>query len=145
MLIQLILGCMMVMLTTLIQGLSMFVGIGHLRRFVSQRPTNSMFLSTCRISVFVLWLFLATILEIWAWATLYLVLGALGTLEEAAYFSTVTFTTLGYGDMTLGDWRLLSSFEAANGLLMFGWSTALVFVAVQWIYDRDHKPLVKGS
>jgi Ion channel len=51
-----------------------------------------------------------------------------------------TFTTLGYGDITLDkDWRLLSSFEAANGLLMFGWSTALVFTAVQWIYRmRTH-------
>jgi hypothetical protein len=63
-------------------------------------------------------------------------LGAIETLETAVYFSTVTFTTLGFGDITLDeDWRLLSSFEAANGLLMFGWSTALVFAAVQWVYD----------
>lgn len=49
--------------------------------------------------------------------------------------STVTFTTLGFGDITLDEnWRLLSSFEAANGLLMFGWSTALIFAAVQWVY-----------
>jgi hypothetical protein len=36
-------------------------------------------------------------------------------------------------------WRLLSSFEAANGLLMFGWSTALVFVGVQWTYENRAK------
>jgi Ion channel len=51
-----------------------------------------------------------------------------------------TFSTLGFGDITLAKhWRLLSSFEAANGMLMFGWSTALVFAAVQWIYRmRTH-------
>ncbi len=72
----------------------------------------------------VLWLFLATILEVWTWALLYLALDAVTTLEEAAYFSMETFTTLGYGDITLD----------ANGLLMFGWSTALIFAAIQWIY-----------
>ncbi|MGB3020865.1 MAG: potassium channel family protein, partial [Methyloceanibacter sp.] len=69
---------------------------------------------------------------------LYLALGAIGSFEQAVYFSTVTFTTLGFGDIILDErWRLLSSFEAANGLLMFGWSTALVFVAVKWVYQND--------
>ena len=140
MLIQIILGSMMVVITTMIQGMFMFVGVERLRDHLSRSRTKSRLQSTLKIAVFVLWLFLATILEIWAWATLYLVLGAIGSLEQALYFSTVTFTTLGYGDITLDDWRLLSSFEAANGLLMFGWSTALVFVAVQWIYESDHKP-----
>jgi len=40
----------------------------------------------------------------------------------------------GYTYEWTGKWRLLSSFEAANGLLMFGWSTALIFAAVQWVY-----------
>ena len=131
---------MMVVVTTMIQGVFMFVGIERLRDHLSQSLAKSLLRSTLRIAAFVLWLFLATILEVWVWATLYLVLGAFGSVEEAAYFSTVTFTTLGYGDITLDEtWRLLSSFEAANGLLMFGWSTALVFVAVQWVYERDHK------
>ncbi len=141
MLVQVILGSMMVAITTMIQGMFMFVGVERLRDHLSRSRTKSRLQSTLKIAVFVLWLFLATILEIWAWATLYLVLGAIGSLEQALYFSTVTFTTLGYGDITLDEtWRLLSSFEAANGLLMFGWSTALVFVAVQWIYESHHKP-----
>ena len=141
MLIQIVLGAMMVVITTMIQGVFMFVGIERLRDHLSKSLTKSLLRSTLRIAAFVLWLFLATILEVWVWAMLYLALGAFGSVEEAAYFSTVTFTTLGYGDITLDEtWRLLSSFEAANGLLMFGWSTALVFVAVQWVYERDHKP-----
>ena len=56
----------------------------------------------------------------------------LDSLEEATYFSFVTFTTLGYGDVVLSDrWRLLSSLEAANGIIMFGWTTAVVMAVVQ--------------
>jgi hypothetical protein len=57
----------------------------------------------------------------------------IGTFEEAVYFSVVTFTTLGYGDITLADhqWRLLSGAEALNGVLLVGWSTALLFAVVQ--------------
>ncbi len=91
--------------------------------------------ATLKLAAFVLWLFLATIAEVWTWAMLYSDSARSIPLEKAVYFSTVTFTTLGFGDITLGEeWRLLSSFEAANGLLMFGWSTALVFAAVQWVY-----------
>ncbi len=47
----------------------------------------------------------------------------------------MTFTKLGYGDITLGeDWGLLAAFQAATGLFMFGWSTAIVIAAVQRIY-----------
>ncbi len=76
-------------------------------------------------------LFLASLLESSLWATVYLAVGAIADLESALYFSTVTFTTLGYGDLTLDTgWRLLSSFQAANGAIMFGWTTALVMALV---------------
>ena len=133
--LQIILGSMMVIVTTIIQSGFTVVVVRALRRRVSKEFTRSLWRSTLMLAVFVLWLFLATILEVWTWALLYLALDAVTTLEEAAYFSMETFTTLGYGDITLDkNWRLLSSFEGANGLLMFGWSTALVFAAIQWIY-----------
>ncbi len=66
--------------------------------------------------------------EIWAWALLYLLLGQFDSFETALYFSTVTFTTLGYGDIVLQQkWQLLSSIEAMNGIILFGVSTAVVF------------------
>jgi len=78
---------------------------------------------------------LAAVLESGMWASAYLWLGALSTPEEALYFSLVTFTTLGYGDVTLHeDWRLLSGFQAANGTLMFGWTTALIVAIAQRVF-----------
>ena len=69
------------------------------------------------------------------WAATYLALGAISGLERALYFSTVTYTTLGYGDVVMQEGqRLLSSFEAANGIIMFGWTTALIFALVQRVY-----------
>ena len=138
--LQIILGSVMVIVTTIIQSAFTVAGVRGLRRRVSKEFTKSLWCSTLMLALFVLWLFLATLLEVWAWALLYLALNTIGSLEEAAYFSMETFSTLGFGDITLAKhWRLLSSFEAANGMLMFGWSTALVFAAVQWIYRmRTH-------
>lgn len=60
--------------------------------------------------------------------------------EDAIYFSSVTYTTLGYGDVVLtGPWRLLCSFEAINGMILFGLSTALLFVLIEhlWLKTDD--------
>jgi len=74
-------------------------------------------------------------LEIMIWAGSYIVLlpdGELASFEKAVYFSFVTFTTLGYGDITLSEgWRILSGIEALNGILLVGWTTALLFAVVQ--------------
>ena len=73
--------------------------------------------------------------QIFIWAVAYIILvptGELQTLEEAVYFSFVTFSTLGYGDITLSEgWRLLSGIEALNGVILLGWTTALLFAVVQ--------------
>ena len=61
--------------------------------------------------------------------------GAFDDMEPALYFTTVSYTTLGYGDVTLGpDHRQLAAIYAANGIIMFGWTTALVFAVVQRVY-----------
>jgi len=83
----------------------------------------------------VLLMFLVSVIEVLVWSATYLWLGALEGIEKATYFSMVTFTTLGYGEIVLEEqWRLLASFEAANGIIMFGWTTAIVLATVQRIY-----------
>lgn len=66
------------------------------------------------------------------WALLLTGLGLLPDLETSFYFSGITFTSVGYGDVMLPTcWRLLSVGLAVNGLLMAGWSTALLVYIVQ--------------
>jgi hypothetical protein len=90
-----------------------------------------------RIGGVVILMFLASLAEVIVWATTYIALNAIHGFEKALYFSMVTYTTLGYGDILLDErWRLLASFEAANGVIMFGWSTAVVMAAVQHIYFK---------
>ena len=69
------------------------------------------------------------------------------SLEQAIYFSFVTFTTLGYGDITVHtDFRILSGIEAINGMLLIGWSTALMYATMQEIWKRNWKnEQTKGS
>jgi hypothetical protein len=137
MFIEITIGGAMIVLTTLIQGVFTMVGVEYMRDYATRHNEPALIWSTLRLAAFVLWLFLATIIEVWLWAVLYVLLDAFQSIETAVYFSTVTFTTLGFGDIVLEDeWRLLSAFEAANGLLMFGWSTALVFVGVQWTFEN---------
>lgn len=70
-------------------------------------------------------------IEIWLFAGLYLLLGEIGTLEEALYFSASTFSTLGYGDVVLSaSWRLVAAMEGITGFLLIGWSTAFLVSVV---------------
>lgn len=65
--------------------------------------------------------------EIWAYALLYSALGEFDTLETSLYFSATTFTTLGYGDVTLDPGRrLIAGTQGLIGLILIGWSTAIL-------------------
>lgn len=78
---------------------------------------------------------IAASIESGMWAGFYVLTGALDTLDDALYFSLVTFTTLGYGDVTLhGQWRSFSAMEAVNGVILFGWTTALIVAASQRLF-----------
>ena len=93
------------------------------------------------VSALTAWMFLAIVIEAWVWALLFLfhpLITTLPDLETAFYFSMVTFTTLGYGDVVLtGNWRTLASIQAANGVIVFGWTTALLFVFIQRVYNKE--------
>ncbi|MEM1059712.1 MAG: potassium channel family protein [Verrucomicrobiota bacterium] len=80
------------------------------------------------------------IIEVVIWALAYLFLTPITQIpdfETALYFSGSTYTTVGYGDITLEtDWRLLTSFEAMAGMLLLGWSTALLFATLREILRK---------
>ncbi|MGV7212257.1 potassium channel family protein [Bradyrhizobium sp. UFLA05-112] len=73
-------------------------------------------------------LMVAHTLEILVWALAYRVVGAAPAGSDLLYFAFVNYTTLGYGDITpVPDWRLVGPMTAMNGILLFGWSTAVLF------------------
>lgn len=68
--------------------------------------------------------------EVWLWAGVYVWLDAFTEFETSLYFSVVTFSTLGYGDVVPNpEWRLMAAMEAVNGFLLVGWSTAYLVAA----------------
>ena len=67
-------------------------------------------------------------LEIWAFTAIYVFTGAVHGLEQALYFSTISYSTVGYNDTHIDpDWRLLGAFESILGMVLLGWSTAFFF------------------
>jgi len=73
-------------------------------------------------------LFALHTIEIGLFALFYIAIGAIGGLEEALYFSTSAYATLGHPDIAFpAQWRLVGAVEGLAGFLLIGWSTA-VFV-----------------
>jgi hypothetical protein len=86
------------------------------------------------------WTVLVHLVEITVWAVYYVGSGGMPDLDSALYFSAVTYTTTGYGDLVLPEpWRLVGGIEALTGILMCGWSTAFFFAIVSQIFLRVTK------
>src|SRR5215211_6462805 len=70
----------------------------------------------------------AHVAEVLVWSLAYAIVGAAPDGNDLIYFAFVNYTTLGYGDVTpVERWHLLGPMTAMNGVLLFGWSTAVVF------------------
>ncbi len=107
-----------------------------------------------RIVLAVLILFLAHVAEIWLFAgghyaaVEWFSLGELkgefsGAIREYAYFSVITYTTVGYGDITpTGEVRILAGLESLTGLMMIAWSAAFTVFRLErrWSSDTENKP-----
>lgn len=137
-----LIGAALVLITVIIHaaGTTWWLGVVG-RRYASEddvfHPDNALKVLTGTVLI----LLALHTLEIIVWAYAYLLLlppGELGSFEEAVYFSFVTFTTLGYGDITLiQNWRLLSGIEALNGIMLVGWTTAMLFAVVQRMWQGN--------
>ena len=95
-------------------------------------------------SLFVLvaaWIVVLHLVEIAAFGIFYAWRGAMPDLTTAVYFSAVTYTTTGYGDLVLPqDWRLVGAIEALTGILMCGWSTAFFLAIVSQLHQPANVP-----
>jgi hypothetical protein len=75
--------------------------------------------------------------EVFVWSLVYWLLGVAPNGAVLVDFAFVNYTTLGYGDVTpVKEWRLLGPMTAMNGVLMFGWSTAVLFEVLLKAIER---------
>jgi hypothetical protein len=94
-----------------------------------------------RLSTVLAVLFLGIFAQMTLWAGAWRLLGEFSSFEEALYFSGVTFTSLGYGDVVVkGPHRLLAPLEATTGLIMFAVLTAVFLEALQRERSRRAMP-----
>ncbi len=136
MILEILLGLLHTAVTVLVHGLATLFVAYKVRSGRQWGATTPLWRDFVAVVYVVSIVFVITVLEAAWWAANYVYIGAIGTFDEAMYFSMITYTTLGYGDITLEEgWRVLSGFQAANGVIIAGWSTALVLAVVQRIYN----------
>jgi hypothetical protein len=134
-------GLALVCVTTIVQAVFMIAGVRFVDWRMAHRDRVTEHLPKAMlVSAFTAWMFVGVVMEALLWALFYLYrpeITTLPDLETALYFSMVTFTSVGYGDVVLaGSWRILASLQGANGVIIFGWTTALIFYVIQTVYKH---------
>jgi hypothetical protein len=135
-LIQLLVSTATVVTTVLVHGFGLAVLVRSLRAINIHIADEGAVRHHVDLSItgpvllVVLALFVLHGIEIWFYAAIYLALGAVPDLEQAVYFSTITYGTIGYSDAYIvKPWRVLAAIEGINGVILLGWSTAF-FVTI---------------
>jgi hypothetical protein len=142
-LIPLAVGAVVILGTIFIHALSVSVSLDFLRRERRLGRTGRSFWSDFPVVVLALLTTLAAhLIEIALWAEVFVICGEFQYFGTAYYHSAVNYTTLGYGDLVMTPhWRFLGPLEAANGMLLFGVSTAMVFALIQWLIQARYADL----
>jgi Ion channel len=116
------------------------IGVFRWMRARLARGRREFWPSTWRLVRVASWTVFLHLLQILVWAFLYAWRGAMPDFATAAYFSAVTYTTTGYGDLVLPqEWRLVGGIEALTGILMCGLSTGMFFAVFSDIFGLNRK------
>ena len=121
-----------VVCTLLVHSLAV-LGTIHLVRLEKKRGRAG---KTLRIDVVIIFraitiALVAHLIEIAVWAEVFIMLGEFTNFGTAFYHSAVNYTTLGSGELVMSaSWRLLGPLEAANGMLLYGVTTAMIFTVI---------------
>ena len=118
-------------------------------RITAARRGPSQWRDTAMLSTVMLLTLIGNLAQISIWAGLFMLLDQFDDFSTAFYHSCVNFVTLGYGDIVMdARWRLLGPLEGANGILMFGVSTAVMTAAVMDVIKlnmRQHGEIGSSS
>lgn len=139
MVIQIFVGLLMTAVTIAFDAVAIVMGSRFLRQNERWlREKGSLLRHTIALTLVGLWLVLALLVIMLAWAVILYLIGIFEGLEPAIYFSSISFTTLGFGDLILPDaWRLLSGFIATGGFILFGLNTAFLYEVLRELRRND--------
>jgi Ion channel len=131
-LIPLAVGAGVVLCAVFIHALPLSSTVKFVRRKRRLGRAGASFWSDSAIVVLaILFMLSAHLIEIALWAVIFILCGEFPEFGTAYYHSAVNYTTLGYGDLIMApSWRLLGPLEAADGMLLFGVSTAMIFAVI---------------
>jgi hypothetical protein len=131
--LPLVVGCTMIASMVLVQATAITAIVRLVRRQVPPPGALAHWMHNVGVVTRALSLLVAAqLVQIAAWAALFVGCGEFDDYATAFYHSAVNFTTLGYGDVVMSPaWRLLGPLEAVAGMLMFGVSTAVLFTVTE--------------
>lgn len=126
---QLILGGVVSLVNIAVHAMAMIVVVSTARRALKWKERHFLQLWLSAIMVATVAVLLAThLVEVLVWSLTYAVFDVAPPGKGTVYFALVNYTTLGYGDIVpVERWRLLGPMTAMNGILLFGWSTAVIY------------------
>jgi len=128
MLRQMIFGGAVSLANIAVHALVMVIILGARKIVHARVPSQPTFRLTWIMIVVVAILMVAHLAEVALWSAAYAIVDAAAPGTDYLYFAFVNYTTLGYGDILPAErWRLLGPMTAMNGVLLFGWSTAVIF------------------
>jgi Ion channel len=126
-------------LCVIVHAMGMTMSLRWLRHWAA-RMDGRFWFSTWLLVRTAGWIILLHLVEIALWAFFYTWKHGMPDLQSAFYFSAVTYTTTGYGDLVLpNEWRLVGGVEALTGTLMCGWSAAFFFAVVSRMNETRPK------
>lgn len=133
MLRNLVIGLPIMLLCLALQAAVTFWSVRfYMRQAGPALPRRGLFANVRSLLIVMIVMMLGNFVQIIIWATLFIFLGEFSELYEAAYHSAVNFTSLGYGDVVMSArWKLMGPLEAANGVLMFGMTSAALMAILQ--------------
>ncbi|UJW74397.1 potassium channel family protein [Rhizobium sp. SL42] len=128
--VNLALGTLMISLTVVIHTIGL-IAVTHVMSWITDRVRlNGHRSRILAMNTVVIGVFCVLTAEVWLWAAGFSLIGVVDDFPTALYLSTVTFSTVGYGDVIPHpEWRMMAALEGVNGFLLIGWSTAYLIAA----------------
>jgi hypothetical protein len=138
MIAPLLLGSFIIIVNMGIQTVAVVLIVRYvMSRTGTDAPEAGFATDTKMISIVLVVLFVGHIVQFAVWAGVFVFLGEFESFNTAFYHSTVNFSSLGYGDIVMGEqWRLLGALEACNGVLMFGLSGGTILSVMVRLFSR---------